>query len=368
MVICLRVPLHAEKDMHPLSILGFSPFFQEHLQQHPGARPARVASEHRGLHELWSESGVESAQLSGRLRHELDAEQHPGVGDWVTLRTPPGPGPQLIDSVLPRRTLFTRGANTSRSQVIAANVDLVFVVTGLDADFDVRRIERYVSRVWASGAQPLVLLNKADISAEVDARVRMVEQRCPAVPVLPLSALRSEGIDPLRTMITEGLTAALVGSSGAGKSTLINSLLEEERMATGGLRERDGRGCHTTTHRQLIRLPDGGLLLDTPGMRELQIQDEEGLDSVFTDIVEIARGCRFRDCQHGSEPGCAVREAIETGLLSEDRLLHLQKLEREAHALERRHDDRLRRQEERKWIKLTEGARIQSRMKRDFRG
>jgi ribosome biogenesis GTPase len=368
MVGRLRVPMHAEKDMHPLSVLGFSPFFEEHLQLHPGARPARVASEHRGLHALWSEHGVESAQLAGRLRHELDTEQHPGVGDWVTLRTHPGSGPQLIDAVLPRRTLFTRGANASRAQVIAANVDLVFVVAGLDADYNLRRIERYVSRVWASGARPLVLLNKADLASEVDARVRAVELRCPTVTVLPLSALRAEGLDPLRAMITEGLTAALVGSSGAGKSTLINSLLDEERMATGGLRERDGRGRHTTTHRQLVRLPGGGLLLDTPGMRELRMPDEEGLNAVFSDIASLARRCRFRDCQHDAEPGCAVREAIEAGLLAEDRLLHLQKLEREAHALERRHDERLRRQEERKWIKLTAGARLQSRRKREFGG
>jgi ribosome biogenesis GTPase / thiamine phosphate phosphatase len=345
------VPMHAEEDVYSLSSLGFSPFFQDQLDPVGADRPARVAAEHRDIYELFSDRGVERGRLAGRLRRTAAAELRPGAGDWVTVHDQAGEGALVIDTVLRRRTLFTRGAagQAGRVQVIASNVDLVFVVTGLDADFSIRRIERYVSRIWASGAQPLVVLNKADVCEDTEARIAAVEARCPAVSVLATSALQLQSLAPLRREIQDGVTAAFVGSSGAGKSTLINALLGEERMATGPLRERDGRGRHTTTHRQLFQLPEGGLLLDTPGMRELQIQGEEGLDAVFGEIATFARSCHFRDCHHESEPGCAVREAVRSGEISEDRLSHFHKLEREARAWERRQDDRVRRQDERKW-------------------
>jgi ribosome biogenesis GTPase len=250
--------------------------------------------------------------------------------------------------------VFTRGAAGREGviQVVAANVDLVFVVCGLDEDFNLHRIERYLARIWASGAAPAVILNKADLCQDVGGRMREVERRCAGVPIHATSALRSDGLTTIQASIHPGWTAAFVGSSGAGKSSLINAILGEPRMATGETRASDGRGCHVTTHRQLVLLPGGGLLLDTPGMRELQILDDEGLDRVFDDIAERSAECRFRDCRHDHEPGCAVKEAIAAGALAEERLEHYRKLQYEAQAYERRHDDRLRRQSERVWGQL----------------
>ncbi len=350
--------------VYQLSALGFSPFFEEQLShtEHPAAIPARIAAEHRGGYEVWSASGAGRARLSGKLRTQLEDKELPSVGDWVVLKDAPGPDrTTIIDRVLARRTVFTRGAagRQGRVQIVAANVDLVFAVCGLDADYNVRRIERYLARIWASGAQPAVILNKTDLCENAVARTAEVESHCPLVPVYLTSALRSEGLSMIRASIPDGSTAAFVGSSGAGKSTLINALLGEERMPTGEVRARDGRGCHVTTHRQLVMLPGGGLLLDTPGMRELQLVDEDGLDSVFEDISELSTRCRFRDCRHNAEPGCAVMEAVKSGDLPPDRLEHYRKLEREAQAYERRHDERLRRQSERVWGQLhDEAARL----------
>ncbi len=345
--------------MTTLSALGFGPFFAQQLddaRDNPFV-PARVAAEHRGLYEVWSAVGDGPAELAGRLRHTLAGEAWPGVGDWVLLRGAPGAGrTAIIDRVLERRTLFTRAAagRESRAQVIAANVDLVLVVCGLDADYNLHRIERYLARVWASGAQPVVLLNKADLCADAAARALEVEGRAAGVPVHQISALHADGLDAVRAHLAPGLTLALVGSSGAGKSTLVNALLGEQRMATGAVRAADGRGRHVTTHRQLVLLPAGGLLLDTPGMRELQLVDEEGLTAVFDDIAALVTRCRFRDCRHDGEPGCAVLAAVADGTLEADRLEHYRKLEREARAFELRHDERRRRQAERVWGQLSD--------------
>jgi ribosome biogenesis GTPase / thiamine phosphate phosphatase len=345
--------------VYELSTLGFGPFFEEQLRSFTAAEtvPARIAAQHLGAYEVWSRTGVGQAQLAGRLRQEPGDAGLPSVGDWVVLKEPPGPNrTAAIEHLFARRTVFTRGdpGLPARAQVIAANVDLVFVVCGLDADFNVRRIERYLARIWASGAQPLVILNKADVCEDVDVRRGEVEIRCPGVPVYVTSALRAEGLAAIRERIRDGLTAAIVGSSGAGKSTLVNALLGEDRMPTGEVRASDGRGRHVTTLRQLVLLPGGGLLLDTPGMRELQLTDEEGLDSVFEDIAALSARCRFRDCLHETEPGCAVKSAVESGELSAERLEHYRKLQREAQAYQLRHDERLRRQSERVWGQLND--------------
>lgn len=340
--------------MNELLDLGFGPFFERQLQPLKDRRmiPARIAAEHRGAYDVWSASGAGPARLAGRLRLEPEEAGMPGVGDWVVLDDAPAPGrAAVIERVLARRTVFTRGAAGRRAvaQVVAANVDVVFVVCGLDADFNLRRIERYVARIWASGAQPAVILNKSDVCEHADARLGEVGSRIAGVEVHLTSALRSEGIETVRERIGRGVTAAFVGSSGAGKSTLINALLGEERMLTGEIRARDGRGSHVTTRRQLVLLPGGGLVLDTPGMRELQLVDAEGLDALFRDIAALAARCRFRDCRHDTEPGCAVRAAVELGELASDRLEHYRQLGREAQAFERRHDERARRQYEREW-------------------
>jgi ribosome biogenesis GTPase / thiamine phosphate phosphatase len=344
--------------VYELSSLGFGPFFKQQLQPSDDLEVlARVAADHRGSYEVWSQAGSSPAQLAGRLRHEPTAADLPGVGDWVVLKEAPrSNGTAIIERILERCTIFTRGAagRETRTQVIAANVDRVFVVCGLDADFNVRRIERYVARVWASGAQPTVILNKADLCSDTDAKVAEVECHVAGVPVHVTSALHSDGIEIVRERVHHGMTVAFVGSSGAGKSTLVNALLGEDRMMTGDVRASDGRGRHVTTHRQLILLPEGGVLLDTPGMRELQLVDEDGLDTVFGDIAELAKGCRYRDCHHDTEPGCAVRKAVESGDLAGDRLEHYRKLEREAQSYELRHDEKLRRRSERKWGQLHE--------------
>jgi ribosome biogenesis GTPase len=343
--------------MFDLAAIGFLPFFKEQLRKVDNGLeiPARIAAAHRGGYEVWAEKGAGLAQLSGRLKGELDEEVLPGVGDWVVLRSHPNDDQTpLIERVLERRTSFVRGAagRETRAQIIAANVDVVFAVCGLDNDYSVRRIERYLARIWASGADPVVILSKSDICEDPSLREIEVQASCIGVPVHLTSAPGGRGIELIRQYIQPGTTAAFVGSSGVGKSTLINILLGEQKMTTGKTSERDGRGRHTTTHRQLIQLPEGGLLLDTPGMRELQLADDQGLDAVFADIEEIAEQCRFRDCRHDTEPGCAVKQAVASGELLAERLEHFQKLQKEAAAYELRHDEHQRRKSEKVWGQL----------------
>lgn len=347
--------------MWNLSALGFGPFFEQQLPPSGEDTPilARIAAEHRNLYEIWSVGGIGSAGLSGRLRTELSGEYRPCAGDWVVLKSlPAADGVAVIERLLARRTVFTRGAagRASGVQAVAANVDLVYVVCGLDADFNLHRIERFTARIWASGAQPYIVLSKADMNDTGPARAAEVGRRCPGVPVLVTSARLCEGVEALRASIRKGETAAFVGSSGVGKSSLINVLVGDERMPTGEVRSRDGRGRHVTTHRQLILLPEGGLVLDTPGMRELQLVDDEGLGAVFEDIATLAARCRFRDCRHDTEPGCAVKDAVRSGKIPAERLGHYRKLAQEAEASERRRDVRLHRQDERAWGKLTREA------------
>lgn len=344
--------------MNDLSSLGFGPFFIRQLESIEGPHlvPARVASEHRGAYEVWSESACTSARLAGKLRHELDELARPTVGDWVLLSPSSHQGPATIERVLTRRTLFTRAAagRSARVQTIAANVDLVFVVCGLDADYNPRRIARYITRVRASGATPIIVLSKADLCTEVDARVDELAQEHADVAIDVTSAHDERGIDTLRRRVVSGLTVAFVGSSGAGKSTLVNALLGEVRMATGDVRSGDDRGRHTTTRRQLAPLTGGGVLLDTPGMRELSLLDEAGLQETFGDLAALAERCRYHDCKHQSEPGCAVHEAVGRGELGADRLLHFAKLQREAQAFSQRHDQRARKRAERAGGRLSD--------------
>jgi ribosome biogenesis GTPase len=351
---------HVSEDIvHELFALGFGPFFQEQSARFESLIPARIAAEHRGGLEAWSQTSTGLARLSGKLRHQ---EVTAAVGDWVALRQAPGPDDiAVIEHILDRRTAFTRGAagRQTRPQIIAANVDQVFVVCGLDGDFNVHRLERYLARIWSSGAMPAVILNKSDLCEDLAGALAQVESHAPGVPIFVTHATAADGIGPIAQAIEPGSTAAFVGSSGAGKSTLINALVGAQAMATGEISASDGRGCHTTTHRQLVRLPQGGLLLDTPGMRELQLLDEGGLDRVFEDIEALAHHCHFRDCRHEREPGCAVNEAVRTGDLDPDRLEHFHQLQREARAYELRQNEHLRRQSERVWGQLhAEVARL----------
>lgn len=347
-----------------LSLLGFDPFFQNQLSNWtiPPLMPARVAAAHRGSFEIWSVAGPGPARLTGAIRRQLRDEALPGVGDWVVVQPPESPGrTALVRGVLERRSVFTRSAagRATRPQVVAANVDRVFVVMGLDAGVNPHAIDRYLACVWAGGALPSVILNKADLAPAADDAAAQVEARYPGTPVHCVSALRADGLDGVRVEIPQGCTVALVGPSGAGKSTLVNALLGESRLRTGAVQPGSARGRHTTTRRELVPLPGGGLLLDTPGMREIGVIDDEGLGTVFDDISQIASRCRFRDCRHESEPGCAVRDAVASGALDADRLEHFRKLEREAAAYQLRHDARARRQAERVWGQLyDEAARL----------
>lgn len=299
--------------------------------------PARIFRRNRQDYHLKSAEGEYTGILLGRL-HQEDAEDIPAVGDWVAIE-PFDENQAIIHHLLPRFSAFYRkeAGQKTRRQVIATNINTVFLVSGLDNDFNIRRIERYLVQTVNSGAQPVVILNKADLCNTLDAHVKEVERVAQDVPIIALSALTGEGLSQLQAMITPGSTVAFVGSSGVGKSSLVNKLIGAEQLKTGAVREDDSRGRHTTSHRELFILPQGGLVMDTPGMRELQLWgDEEDLNAVFEDIEALASSCRFRDCQHESEPGCAVLNAIESGDLDEDRFFSYLKLRKEIAYLERR--------------------------------
>jgi ribosome biogenesis GTPase len=266
------------------------------------------------------------------------------VGDWLAVAARSDEGRATIHGVLPRRSAFVRKVAwaETKPQVVAANVDVVFVVCGLDANYNVRRIERYITLAWESGAQPVVLLTKADLSDDVQTFVYEVESVAFGIPVHAVSATLGDGVESVRSYVPHGRTAALLGSSGVGKSTLVNALVGEELLATRDVRP-DGRGRHTTTHRQLVPLPDGGLVLDTPGMRELQLWEaDSGFEAAFQDLESLAERCRFTDCAHGREPGCAVRAALADGTLDLERFESWRKLQRELERLARKQDARAR--------------------------
>ena len=338
-----------------LETLGWTPELESQFESHAanGLVPARVVRGDRDRWQVMTPERTRTAVVTGRFRHEaVAAAAFPAVGDWVALQAPNGDGDAAIHAVLPRTTQFLRRAagDADTEQVVAANVDVVFLVCGLDGDFNVRRIERYVAAGWESGAQPVLVLNKSDLVDDLEARMEEVVAVAPGVPVVALSALDGAGIETLTPWLIAGRTVALLGSSGVGKSTIANALLGEERQATGAVREDDARGRHTTTRRELIVLPSGALLLDTPGMRELGMWSSgEGVAEAFSDVEQIAAGCRYRDCSHDQEPGCAVRRAITDGTLAEDRFASWRKLQKEVRWLAIRQDERLRAQEEAKW-------------------
>ena len=331
-----------------------------------GRRPARVVAVHRetsivrdGL------TGTDRpAVVTGQFRREaLAPSDYPAVGDWVALE--PVSGTAVIHATLPRRTALVRrtpGDRDSSGQVLAANVDTVFVVTSLDHDLNLRRLERFLSVAWESGARPIIVLSKEDVSDDPEGALVAVEAIANGVPILTISALHGTGMDAVRAVLKDRETVAVVGSSGVGKSTLINALLGVALLDTGGVREDDSRGRHTTTRRHLLPL-SRGLIIDTPGMRELGLADEGGLDRAFDEIATIAAGCRFSDCAHGTEPGCAVRDAILQGVLRQDRLDAHHKLEREGAHAARRHDALARIAERKKWKQIGQATSRHMKMK-----
>ena len=334
--------------------LGWNSFFS--AQAGSLARPdlafSRVIEEQRGQYRVAGDVDGR-VEVSGRFRHDAaTAAEFPAVGDWV------GVAGGIIHCRLERRSVLSRAAagRTAAEQIVAANVDTVFLVTALAGDLNVRRLERYLTMVWDGGAIPVVLLNKADLSDDPDGVAVSVRARLPLVDVLPVCATQAQGLDALTPYLRPAQTMALVGSSGVGKSTLVNRLLGREALRVGATSEADGKGRHTTTARQLVELPGGALLIDTPGMRELQPwADEAAVDAVFDDIGALAGGCRFTDCAHAGEPGCAVAEAVAAGRLAADRVEHFRRLAREA-AFEARKRDKASAAETKRGIKQTAQA------------
>jgi ribosome biogenesis GTPase len=340
-----------------LNDLGWDASWEDAFEPYAAQQliPARVAVRHHGPCELWTERGSVGGLPSGKLTDE----ELPAVGDWVAARPLPGERKALIEHVLPRRSAFTRKEAWRRTveQVVAANVDTVFLMSSLGLDLNPRRLERYLVGAWESGARPAIVLTKADLEPDHAAAVLEVEAIAFGVPIHVVSAVTGEGLDGLESYLRRGATVALLGSSGVGKSTLVNRLAGRDVLTVRELRA-DGRGRHTTTHRELVLLPDGGLLLDTPGMRELQLwAGEESLDGTFEDVSALTGDCRFNDCAHESEPGCAIRAALADGSLPAERWESYRKLQRELRSLEIRRSKRLQSQERRRWRRVNKSMR-----------
>ncbi|MEW6495959.1 MAG: ribosome small subunit-dependent GTPase A [Cyanobacteriota bacterium] len=346
-----------------LELLGWNSFFSEQIPSYllSGYTVGRVALEYKNTYILYSEIGELSAEVAGKMRHQASGRiDFPAVGDWAAITVRSDEHKATIHEVLPRKSKFSRkiaGALT-QEQIVATNIDTVFLVSGLDLDFNLRRIERYLILIWESGANPVIVLNKADLCNEIEHRRAQVESIAPGVPIIILSALENKGLNALTSYLNKGQTVALIGSSGVGKSTLTNQLAGQAIQGVQSVRPDDHRGRHTTTHRELIILPSGGLLIDTPGMREIQMwSGNEGLQETFADITSTATLCRFRDCQHQNEPGCAVQQAIRDGLLDARRFHNYQKLQQELNYLNRKKDQKASLVEKEKWKKIHKALR-----------
>ncbi len=321
----------------------------------------RVALEHRGAYRLLTPTGDLSAEVAGQFRHQAEGMQaFPAVGDWVVMQRQNEGTHAVIHAVLPRKSEFVRkmAGGKTEAQVVAANVDTVFLVCGLDGDFNLRRLERYLVAAWESGAVPVIVLNKADTCDHLADCLDQVESIAIGVPVHTVSAVTGAGLEQLLPYLAPGQTIALIGSSGVGKSTLTNHFLGDQFQTTQAVREDDSRGRHTTTGRHLLPLPTGALLIDTPGMRELQLwSTSEGLEATFADIEALAEDCRFRDCRHQGEPGCAVAAAIAAGDLSGDRLHSYHKLEREQQWIDQRQNAHAALNSKRRWKTIHKAMR-----------
>ena len=354
--------------MSELTELGWDDSFAEQFTQYAdqGLVPGRVAVQHRGAWDVLTERGALRCDIPGRLYNDAaSTAELPVVGDWVAVAERPGEDAGTIQAVLPRRTRFSRKTawQATEEQVLAANIDVVFLVSSVNEDLSLRRLERYLTLAWESGAQPVVVLTKVDLTDDRESALAEVGAIAVGAPVHGVSSVTGEGLDALRAYLRPGVTAALLGSSGVGKSTLVNTLAGEELLETKEIRS-DGKGRHTTVRRELIRLPTGALVIDTPGMRELQLWEaDDGIDEAFEDVTALFGSCRFSDCAHESEPGCAIKEALDDGRLDRARWESYVKLQRELEHLERRLDHREQAAAKRRWKILSTQARENVRMK-----
>jgi ribosome biogenesis GTPase len=323
-----------------LKALGWNDFFQKEFESvlEPGLTVGRIAIENKQQYLIYTQQGELRGEVSGKLLYEaMSSADLPKVGDWVVISAMEAEGKAIIHSILPRKSKFSRkvvGKKTDE-QITAANIDIVFIVQGLDSNFNLRRLERYLVMAYESGARLVIILNKTDLCGDYETKIAKVEQIAFDVPILGMSAKTGYGIEKMREFIKEGLTFAFIGSSGVGKSTIINKLLGQEILKIREVRQKDSKGRHTTAKREMIVLPQGGVLIDTPGMREMQLWSaSEGLRGTFADIEELAEKCRFSDCSHTQEKGCAVLAAVGAGEISEERYNSYMKLQRELKRLE----------------------------------
>lgn len=334
-----------------------------------GLVPGRIVIQQRGGYRVITEAGDIEARATGPLMKAATDIDRPTAGDWVALEARPGETTALVHAVLPRATAFIRKASGPRAgaQVVAANVDVALLVASLNANLNPRRLERYLATTHESGARPVIVLTKADLAEFLDEDVAEIEAIALGAPVLAISARTGQGLEALGEHLLPGRTAVLLGSSGAGKSTLLNVLAGEERMATREVRAADDRGRHTTSHRELVLLPSGALILDTPGMRELGLWDaDEGVSATFADIEALAAQCKFSDCRHGEEPGCAIQAAIDAGELDASRLWNYEKLQAEL-AHDRRRQDPVAAAEHKKlWVSRHKAGKARMKLKRSF--
>ncbi|MDM5432988.1 ribosome small subunit-dependent GTPase A [Bacillus hominis] len=338
-----------------LESFGWDSFFEEQAVEN--YEVGRILLEHKHIYRIICNDGEYVAELSGKFRHEaLTKGDYPAVGDWVYIKKIENEKKAIIHRIFPRRSSFSRqeAGNRTEEQIIAANVDYLFLVNALNHDFNVRRMERYLLLAYESGAMPVIVLTKSSLCEDVEQKIAETEAVAIGVPIFVVDSLVYVGIESLQQFVSPGKTIALVGSSGAGKSTLLNALIGTDVAKTGDIREEDSKGRHTTTHRELFQLPSRGLVIDTPGMRELQLwEGSAAIQTTFSDIEDLANTCRFRDCKHDGEPGCAVRSAIDNGIIPVERLLSYKKLQRELAYVMRKQNITLARAERDRWKKIS---------------
>ncbi len=348
---------------------GWSDALQAAFAPHAaaGLSPARVVAHHRGLWRLVAHAGECAGRLSGRFAAEAAAGAHPVVGDWLAISRVDDDGDALIHALMPRKSSFARrAAGGVGVQIVAANVDIAFLIAGLNNDLNPRRLERYLVAARDSGASPVIVLTKLDLSSDAAGQRQAVDDIAAGAPVVALSAMTGQGLEALDRWLQPGVTAVLLGSSGAGKSTLLNALAREELMSTGAVRKGDDRGRHTTTHRELFRLPGGALVIDTPGMRELGLVAEDtALDQSFVDITALIPACRFSNCTHSAEPDCAILAALADESLSAERWQSYLKLQREVAFIVRKDDPAAEAEHRAQWKQIHKTQRAKYKQRRD---